>query len=90
MRAGAIAVEITPEPGGTLRFDVTMRSDEPGQDKYPDLWQVLLTEGVVLRERLLPHPHETGQSSGRSLPGLRRRGALHLAHDFVAGLAGPK
>lgn len=90
--ADVIAVEITPEPGGTYRFDVTVRSDDTGWDKYADLWQVLTPEGALLGERELLHPHETEQPFTRSLPGVILPGEVTSvrlrARDSVEGWGG--
>ena len=53
------------------RFDVTVRHNDEGWEHYADAWQVVRpTDGEVLGERVLAHPHEHEQPFTRSLSGV--------------------
>lgn len=69
-KADVIDVTVTPEKAGTYRFDVTIKSDDTGWDKYADQWEVVAPDGTVLGTRVLAHPHETEQPFTRSLSGV--------------------
>ena len=89
--AHVVGVTVTPE-GGAYRFDVTVRSDDRGWDKYADRWEVRGPDGAVLAVRELLHPHETEQPFTRSLggvvvpPGVAR--VTVAARDSVVGFCG--
>ncbi|HEC11546.1 MAG TPA: hypothetical protein ENI86_18570 [Acidimicrobiales bacterium] len=63
-------VVITPEAGGTYRFDVTLASPYDSPDRYADGWRVLAPDGTVLGERPLLHDHASEQPFTRSLDGV--------------------
>ncbi len=76
LRAGAgeadvVRVTVTKEPGGTWRFDVTVRHADEGWTHYANKWQVLAPDGTVLGTRILYHPHVDEQPFTRSLSGVR-------------------
>ena len=53
------------------RFDVTVRHNDEGWEHYADAWQIVRpTDGKVLGERVLAHPHEHEQPFTRSLSGV--------------------
>ncbi|MGE3450191.1 MAG: hypothetical protein AB7I06_02170 [Burkholderiales bacterium] len=72
------AVKAAREPGGTWRFDVTIRSRDRGWDYYCDRFEVVAPGGKVLATRILLHPHDDEQPFTRELagvavpPGVRR------------------
>ncbi len=86
---GATATKTAP---GTYSFDVTIRSDETGWDKYADRWEILAPDGTILGTRELLHPHETEQPFTRSLAGVAipagTREVTIRAHDKVEGFGG--
>jgi hypothetical protein len=90
--ADVVAVEVTPESGGTWRFDVTVRHADDGWDHYADRWEVLGPDGTVLATRTLLHPHETEQPFTRSLDGVRLPAGVAAvtvrAHDKMHGYGG--
>ncbi|MFT5113091.1 MAG: hypothetical protein ACI8P9_002419 [Parasphingorhabdus sp.] len=53
--------------GNTCRFDVSLSHPDTGWEHYADAWRVLLSDGEVLGERILHHPHVDEQPFTRSL-----------------------
>lgn len=90
--ADVVGVKVTPESGGTFRFDVTVRHDDTGWDHYADRWDVLGADGTVYGERVLLHPHVNEQPFTRSLGGVsvpdNVTEVVIRAHDSVDGLGG--
>jgi hypothetical protein len=84
---------------GTWTFHVTVKHPDTGWEDYADGWDVLTSEGAVLKPdvdspftRLLLHPHVDEQPFTRSQsgivisPGVNK---LHVrAHDLVDGYGG--
>ncbi len=91
-KADVMDVKVQKEAGGTFRFDVTVKSDETGWDKYADKWDVIGPDGKVLGTRVLLHPHETEQPFTRSLGGVvipaEVTSVIVRAHDKVEGYGG--
>jgi hypothetical protein len=54
----------------TYTFSVTVTHADTGWDHYADRWQVLGSDGAVLGERILLHPHQTEQPFTRELSGV--------------------
>jgi len=65
--ADVVGVEIQKQGNGSYRFDVTVRHADEGWDHYADKWVVTDTDGTVLGERVLVHPHVNEQPFTRSL-----------------------
>ncbi|WP_157018993.1 hypothetical protein [Mesorhizobium xinjiangense] len=90
--ADVVAVEVTPEPGGTFRFDVTVRHSDEGWDHYADRWDLVGADGAVYGERVLLHPHVDEQPFTRSQGGIEIPDGVDTvtvrAHDKVHGLGG--
>lgn len=88
--AHVTAVEITETGPDEYRFDVTVRSDDRGWDKYADLWTVATVDGTVLGERVLTHPHDNEQPFTRSLSGVTVSvdEVIVAARDSVLGFCG--
>jgi hypothetical protein len=90
--ADVIDVVMTAEPGGTYRFNVTVRSADTGWDKYADLWEVRDGAGRVLGERVLAHPHVDEQPFTRGQSGIEIPAEVKsvsvVARDSVAGFCG--
>lgn len=90
--ADVVGVAVTRADDGTYAFDVTVRSDETGWDKYADRWQVLALDGTILGTRELAHPHVEEQPFTRSLGGVvvpeGLRSVRVRAHDSVEGWGG--
>ena len=86
------AVEVTPQSGGTYRFDVTVRHADEGWEHYADRWDVVGEDGTLLGTRVLHHPHVDEQPFTRSASGIAvPDGATHVvvrAHDKVHGPGG--
>ena len=92
LAADVTDVAVTPESGGTYRFDVTIRSDEIGWDKFADRWEVPDTDGAVPGARVPHHPHVDEQPFTRSLSGAavpeRITSVTLRARDSVEGFVG--
>ena len=92
MCADVEEVVITPETEGTFRFDVTVKSDETGWEKYADAWEVRAPDGTVLGTRILAHPHVDEQPFTRSLTGVAIPAEITqvevAARDLVEGFCG--
>lgn len=90
--ADVVAAAALPEAGGTFRFDVTVRSQETGWDKYADRWEVLAPDGTLLGARDLAHPHVDEQPFTRSLGGVAVPAGIAAvrirARDSVEGWGG--
>ena len=72
-RAGAadvIGVDVRRSAPGVYAFDVTIRSEETGWDRYADRFEVVAPDGRVLGTRVLLHPHVDEQPFTRSLGGV--------------------
>jgi hypothetical protein len=91
-KANVIAVKAYQEAANSFRFEVTIRSDDTGWEKYADKWEVLAPDGEVLGLRVLAHPHETEQPFTRDLSGVKIPADVNevrvRAHDSVAGFGG--
>ncbi len=78
--------------GSTYSFDVTIKSDETGWEKYADKWEVIAPDGTVLGTRVLMHPHVDEQPFTRSLDGVKIPAGVTTvtirAHDKVEGFGG--
>ncbi len=89
--ADVIGVEVRGGADG-FSFDVTVRSDDTGWDKYADAWEVRDPEGFVLGTRVLAHPHENEQPFTRSLGGVSVPDSVTeitvAARDSVLGFCG--
>ncbi len=91
-KADVINVKIARESQGAYSFDVTVRSDDTGWDKYADRWEIMAPGGEVIGQRILQHPHETEQPFTRSLSGVVIPEGVSAvtvrAHDKVEGFGG--
>jgi hypothetical protein len=91
-KADVIEVKVNPEGANTYRFEVTIRSDDTGWEKYADKWEVVSPDGTVLGTRVLAHPHETEQPFTRDLSGVKIPATVTevriRAHDSVEGYGG--
>jgi hypothetical protein len=64
--AQVIFVRATQNGDGLWKLDTTVRHNDEGWDHYADAWQVIDSEGNILAERILTHPHDTEQPFTRS------------------------
>jgi hypothetical protein len=91
-KADVVDVKISKQGDGLYAFDVTIKSDETGWDKYADKWDVLAPDGQVLGTRVLAHPHVDEQPFTRSLDGVAIPAGTATvtirAHDKVEGYGG--
>ena len=90
--AHVTSAKATKSPDGSYSFDVTIRSDDTGWEKYADRWEILAPDGTILGTRTLLHPHETEQPFTRSLSGVVIPAGIGevtiRAHDKVEGYGG--
>jgi hypothetical protein len=90
--ADVVAVEVTPEGGGSYRVEVTVEHADTGWDHYADAWDVRSPDGTVLGTRVLLHPHVDEQPFTRSQSGIAIPGdvaeVIVRAHDSVHGHGG--
>ena len=90
--ADVIDVEVTRESADSYRFEVIIRSEETGWDKYADRWEVLGPDGERVGTRVLHHPHVDEQPFTRSLGGVAIPEAITevtvRAHDSADGYGG--
>ncbi len=68
--ADVIAAKVDHRSGRIYDFDVTIRSNDSGWDRYADLIEVLGPDGKVLSTRVLEHPHEQEQPFTRDVYGV--------------------
>jgi hypothetical protein len=77
---------------GTWTFEVTVQHEDTGWEHYADCWQVLTSEGEVLANRVLAHPHVNEQPFTRSQSGIVIPADVTRvrvrAHDLVRGYGG--
>jgi hypothetical protein len=65
--AQVLHVRAEAQGNNRWRFDVTVRHRDEGWDHYADAWQVVdPSDGSILGERILAHPHEHEQPFTRS------------------------
>lgn len=92
-------VRAVQQGNGTWTFHVTVRHPDTGWEDYADGWDVMLTDGTVLKPdtnspftRLLLHPHETEQPFTRSQSNIvipdEVTQVIVRAHDLVDGFGG--
>ena len=69
--AQVVGVKASKEPGGTRRFDVTVRHSDRGWDHYANRWEVIDPDDATMYgERVLLHPHDDEQPFTRSQTGI--------------------
>lgn len=77
--------------GGAYTFNVTILHNDTGWDDYADSWRIKDTNGNILGERVLVHPHVNERPFTRSLSGVRIPDGVSSvvveAHDTVTGWA---
>lgn len=75
--------------GSGYTFDVTILHTDRGWEDYADVWRIKDTNGNILGERQLAHPHVDEQPFTRSLSGVRIPDGVDTvvveAHDTVNG-----
>lgn len=91
-KADVVGVKVSIVQPGIYRFDVTIKSDDTGWEKYADRWDIVAPDGTILGTRALLHPHETEQPFTRSLGGveipLEIKTVRIRAHDKIEGYGG--
>ena len=84
-----LAVDLYSSHDNSWLVKVTLEHNDTGWDHYADNWQVVDTEGNVLGNRLLMHPHVNEQPFTRGLTGLKVPNGITTvfikAHDKVHG-----
>ena len=91
-KADVVGVEVIKERPGVYRFNVTVKSDDTGWDKYADKWEIVAPDGTTLGTRVLLHPHESEQPFTRSLGGVEIPAEITTVrvrvHDKIEGYGG--
>ncbi len=67
--AEIVGVEATSGSDG-WRFSVTLAHEDTGWDDYADGWRVELSDGTIVGDRPLAHPHVNEQPFTRSASGV--------------------
>ena len=69
--------------------EVTLKHEDTGWEHYADSWRIVDSQGKVLGERILLHPHVNEQPFTRGLDGVKLTKGIRLlyieAHDKVHG-----
>ncbi len=90
--ADVIGATVEHRSGRIFDFDVTIRSQETGWERYADRIEVLGPDGKILGTRVLEHPHEQEQPFTRDVSGVEvPRGIAEVvirAHHKPAGYDG--
>lgn len=77
--------------GLTWQVDVTLRHPDSGWAHYADRWRIVDSQGRILGERILYHPHVQEQPFTRSLNSVALPETIRWvdieAHDTVHGWA---
>jgi hypothetical protein len=68
--ADVVAAKVDHRSGRIYDFDVTVRSNDSGWDRYADRIEILGPDGKVLGIRVLEHPHEQEQPFTRDVSGV--------------------
>lgn len=70
--AQVVSVRMVYRSGESWDFHVEVFHNDEGWDHYANVWQLVdISDGTVLGERILAHPHDTEQPFVRSLSGIR-------------------
>lgn len=88
-----LAADLKHQGNDTWSLSVTLKHDDTGWDHYADNWRLVDSQGKVLGDRVLYHPHVNEQPFTRSLNGIHIPAAklktgeiLYVeAHDKVHG-----
>ena len=88
-----LAADLKHQGNNTWSLSVTLKHDDTGWDHYADNWRLVDSQGKVLGDRVLYHPHVNEQPFTRSLNGIQIPAAklntgetLYVeAHDKVHG-----
>lgn len=87
-----VGVAVKARANGLYQFDVTISHDDKGWEHYVDKWEVLDSDGKLIAQRTLFHPHTDEQPFTRSLVGVKIPGSVKQvtirAHDSVYGYGG--
>ncbi len=67
--ARVTAIDATPSATGWT-FDVTLEHGDTGWDDYADGWRIELSDGTIIGDRPLTHPHVDEQPFTRSTSGV--------------------
>ena len=68
--ADVVGATVENRSGRIFDFDVTIRSNDTGWNRYADRIEVLGPDGKVLGTRALEHPHEQEQPFTRDVYGV--------------------
>lgn len=69
--AGSVSIEaVRVECSNSCTFSVTLKHADTGWNHYANQWDVVSMDGVLLKSRVLYHPHVDEQPFTRSLSGV--------------------
>ena len=84
-----LAAEFKNSGNNQWSVNVTLKHDDTGWEHYADNWRIVDSEGKVLGDRVLYHPHVDEQPFTRSLSGVKIPQEIKKvyieAHDKVHG-----
>ena len=68
--AKILKVKVEKTPAQKYNISVTLQHEDEGWDHYANTWRVYSSEGELIGERVLHHPHVDEQPFTRTLLGL--------------------
>ncbi len=84
-----LGADFSQSRDGSWTVNVALLHADNGWDHYADIWRVVDTDGTILGERVLLHPHEDEQPFVRGTDTVRipddARTLYIEAHDMVHG-----
>ena len=84
-----LAADFSKTGDNLWTVNVTLKHDDTGWDHYADNWRVVDSEGTILGDRVLYHPHVDEQPFTRGLNNVRIPAGVTVvyieAHDKVHG-----
>jgi hypothetical protein len=84
-----LAADFRSTEGNRWSVNVTLKHGDTGWDHYADNWRVVDSEGNILGDRVLYHPHVDEQPFTRELGGVKLPEGITTvyieAHDKVHG-----
>ncbi|MFW2372307.1 MAG: hypothetical protein ACN4GM_04240 [Gammaproteobacteria bacterium] len=84
-----LAAEFRTSGNNQWSVNVTLKHEDSGWDHYADNWRIVDSQGKLLGERVLYHPHVNEQPFTRSLNSVKLEKGISLiyieAHDKMHG-----
>ena len=87
-----LAADFRKVSGNNWAVSVTLKHGDTGWDHYADNWRVVDSEGNVLGDRVLYHPHEDEQpfTRGLSSVSMRKVSRSFTSRPMISSMAGQK